>query len=576
MATAAIPYRFRTCESTGLRVHVDAEALLKVNAVLAVVFLAMAGTAALLVLLTRWPALHLLDPVWFYRLLTFHGANALLFWMIFFEMAILYFAGPIVLNSRLPAPSLGWLAAVLMLGGAVLADVMILTGQADVLFTAYAPLRAHPLFYLGYILFAVGALIVVGLFFASLVVARAEGTYQGSVPLVTFGGLTAAIIALVTIFGGVITFVPAFFWSLGVLPNLDPAVYRLNFWLIGHPSQQINVSAMVAVWYLLASLTVGATAVSEKVSRIAFTLYILFINIASAHHLLVDPGLSPAWKIWNTSYAMHLAVLASMIHGLSVPAAIEVALRRRGFNRGLFEWLWRAPWGNPAFAALVLSVIIFGVIGGISGVVFGTEQISIISHNTYRIVGHFHGTVVGGTTLAFMGLTYYVIPLIFRRQVVWSTLARIQPYLFGIGIVIMTISMVMAGTYGVPRRHWDIDLSLAPAGLKFAFDAPAYLFLTLTTLGGILAVLGGALYVLITVVSVFAGPVVERIPIPSLGPIPAVAGGQDVPEAQGASQARVAHADIRGTLTLNFLFLGIFVVYYLLNWKWLADVWPVR
>ena len=31
---------------------------------------------------------------------------------------------------------------------------------------------------------------------------------------------------------------------------------------------------------------------------------------------------------------MYLAVLASMIHGLTVPGSIEVAQRRKGFNQG--------------------------------------------------------------------------------------------------------------------------------------------------------------------------------------------------------------------------------------------------
>ena len=38
-----------------------------------------------------------------------------------------------------------------------------------------------------------------------------------------------------------------------------------------------------------------------------------------------------------------------------------------------------------------------------------------------------------GTTLAFMAMTYLVIPLIFRRELVMPRLARWQPYLFGIG-----------------------------------------------------------------------------------------------------------------------------------------------
>ena len=69
-----------------------------------------------------------------------------------------------------------------MLAGAVTVEAMMWTGRADVLFTSYVPLRAEPTFYLGVILFAVGALVTVGVFFANLVVARREQTYRGSLP----------------------------------------------------------------------------------------------------------------------------------------------------------------------------------------------------------------------------------------------------------------------------------------------------------------------------------------------------------------------------------------------------------
>ena len=80
---------FRTCQYTGLKVDVAAQTLIKANAVAAVVFLAVGGLMGLLVALTRWPAVHLLPAEWFYLVLTGHGANVLLFWIIFFEMAVL-------------------------------------------------------------------------------------------------------------------------------------------------------------------------------------------------------------------------------------------------------------------------------------------------------------------------------------------------------------------------------------------------------------------------------------------------------------------------------------------------------
>ena len=289
-------------------------------------------------------------------MVTFHGLNMLILWILFFEIAVLYFAATVLLKTRLASATVAWIGFALMLTGAVLIDVMVLSGSADVMFTAYAPLRAHQLHYLGIILFAVGALVGVINFFATVYIAKRDKTYKGSVPLVVFGAITAAIIAVVTLLHGAATFVPTWLWSIGVLPSMDPAVYRLLFWGLGHQSQQVNVAAMVSVWYLMSALTVGGKVLNQAVSRTAFLFYILFINLASAHHLLVDPGVGAGWKIWNTSYAMYLAVLASMIHGYTVPASVEVALRKQGHNKGLFGWLGAAPWRNPGFSGFFLSL----------------------------------------------------------------------------------------------------------------------------------------------------------------------------------------------------------------------------
>lgn len=501
---------FRTCKITGLKVHLPAEQLIKINAVSAVVSLLIGGILALLVILTRWPTTHLLDFKAYYQALTAHPLNMLVFWIVFFEIALLYFTGAVLLNARLAAPRLGWIAYILMVAGALLLEytVLIVGNENIVMFTSYPPLKASPLFYLGYILFAVGALIGVCLFFATLYNAKREGTYKGSLPLVTYGAAAAAILAVETLLFGAITFLPTFFWSIGMYTSIDPQMYRLLFWGFGHSTQQINVAAMVATWYALVALTVGGKSVSEKFSRSAFMLYILFINVASEHHLLWDPGLTPAHKVWNTSYIMGLAVLASLMHAYAIPAAIEAALRRKGFNKGLFDWLRNAPWGNPGFSALVFSVIGFGFLGGLTGLIVGTEQLSLRTHNTWSIPGHFHGTVVSGTTLAFMGITYYVIPLIFRREIAFPGLAKLQPYIFALGIYALSFFMMAAGVYGVPRRHWDI-VGFGGSPFAFDFDPTAMFFVTLAAIGGIIAVIGGAIFVLIAVVSVFFGKRME-------------------------------------------------------------------
>jgi len=557
---------FRTCPTTGLKVDLAAEKLIKVNAVAAVVFLAIGGLFGLLVALTRWPEVHLLPADFFYLALTAHGLDVLLVWIIFFEMAVLYFASAVLLGSRLAAPKFAWAGFVLMLVGALITNVVVLQGGSSVMFTSYVPLKAEPGFYLGIILFAVGALIGCFVFFATLVVARQERTYEGSIPLVTFGAMTAAIIAVFTIASGAIILIPTLLWSLGYVAHIDPILYKTIWWAMGHSSQQINVAAHVSIWYAIAAMTFGAKPLSEKVSRMAFLMYILFLQLASAHHMLVEPGFSSEWKIFNTSYAMYLAVLGSMIHGMTVPGSIEAAQRSRGLNKGMFEWLRKAPWGNPAFAGMFMSLVFFGFIGGISGVVMGTEQINLIMHNTLYVPGHFHGTVVAGTTLAFMAITYYLVPLIFRREIKFMAIAKLQPYVFGIGVAGISVFMMGAGTLGVSRRHWDMQF--ADAILPFDYPSAAFLMMGLNGMSAVLAALGGVMFVVVVVGSVFFGRKLEKDEKPSYPEVPP----QSAVVAQHGSSESLK---IPGTTMLVAIFFIAFVLYYFVNWKYLSEVWPL-
>ena len=126
---------------------------------------------------------------------------------------------------------------------------------------------------------------------------------------------------------------------------------------------------------------------------------------------------------------------------------------------------------------MFISLIGFGFLGGISGVMMGTEQLNLIIHNTIYVPGHFHATVVVGTTLAFMALTYFLIPTLFRREIMFPKLAKWQPYLFGLGMSGFALFMMGAGTLGVPRRHWDMTFAGNPLGYEFA--GTAYLMMGL-------------------------------------------------------------------------------------------------
>ena len=557
---------YRTCPRTGLQFEAQAEKLMIANAFMAVVALLVGGLLAIGVVLTRWPAVHWLPADTFYMVLTAHGIDMLIFWIIFFEVAVLYFASSTLLRCRLATPKIAWAAYALMLIGAIVNNVSVFQGSSSVMMTSYVPMMAHWSFYLGLILFAVGALIACFVFFGTLVVAKREKTYQGSVPLVTFGAITAAIIAVFTISSGAIILIPTFLMSIGLINEVDPLIYRTIWWAFGHSSQQINVAAHISIWYAVAAIAFGAKPMSERVSRGAFLLYILFLQLASAHHILADPGVSTEWKVVNTSYFMYFAVLGSMIHALSIPGAMEVAQRARGYNKGLFEWLRKAPWSNPTFSGVFIALVGFGFLGGTTGVMMGTEQLNLLIHNTIYVPGHFHATVVVGTTLTFMALTYFLIPSLFRREMIAPGLARLQPYLFGFSMYFFCLVMMGAGTLGVSRRHWDMAFS----GNALAYEWPgaAYLMMGLVGISGVAAIAGGVIYVYVTVGSLLWGKKLDAgVTSPKFTPVARAA-----PTAAAQTYGSAGFV-APGTFVLAMFFLVTFVLYYFVNWKYLGQLW---
>jgi cytochrome c oxidase subunit I len=582
----------RTCNVTGFVIERHGQRLSLAYAVSGVVMLASGGVMAVLIALQR-QGLPISDE-WWYRLVASHGVTMLLFWLLFFEVAGLYWSSTMLLNAPMRAPRLAWANFGMMVLGVLFAQWAMFTGRATVMFTAYPPLTAHPLYYAGVLMFAVGVLVAVILFFTNLVMARRERIYTRSLPLVTYGMAAAAIIAVYALATGAVAYGLLLLQSIDVIEEVDPATYRLFFWGIGHGAQQVNLAAMVAVWYALIGFTLGGRPVNEGLSRFAFLLYIAFIHLGAVHHLLVDPGLGTSHRIMNTSYMLYLAVLASLIHAFSIPAAIEVAQRERGYRRGLFGWLKMGPWREPGFSSLVLSVVYFGFIAGVTGVLMGTMQLNMMIHNTLFVVGHFHSTVVSGTTVAFMGISYYLIPLLTQRRLANIRMARWQPWVFSTGVLILTLAMLLAGRLGVPRRVADLDYTDAPVGVDLFSEGAYPSIMMLVSFGALFAVVGGVMFVWVMVATLlkgertdrpdqglmfaFGGPERERRVAVSSSGDEAVRTSTTVVEKSGRFDRLVERwrdFEAPGTYALVLIFLAWFVLFYLVSHLGLSRLWPV-
>ena len=205
-----------------------------------------------------------------------------------------------------------------------------------------------------------------------------------------------------------------------------------------------------------------------------------------------------------------------------------------------------------------------GQSGGV-GVMQLSEQLNLIIHNTIYVPGHFHATVVVGTTLTFMALTYYLIPVLFKREMIAPKLALWQIYLFGFSMYFFCLVMMGAGTLGVSRRHWD--MAFEGAAMAYEWPGAAYLMMGLVGIG-VVAIIGGALFVYLVLGSLLWGKKLDT----------GVVSNTFTPVQRAAPTAAVqtygsAGFVAPGTFVLAMVFLLAFVLYYFVNWKYLSQLW---
>jgi cytochrome c oxidase subunit 1 len=147
-------------------------------------------------------------------------------------------------------------------------------------------------------------------------------------------------------------------------------------------------------------------------------------------------------------------VIPSFMTAFAIFASFELAARRAG-QRGFIATVRWLPWTNPTFSGAALGMLLF-ILGGFGGIVNASYSMDILVHNTMWIVGHFHVTVGGPVALSFIGAAYSLVPALTGRKLFAPKLALAQTYLWFFGMLMMSISMHIAGLLGSPRRTSDV------------------------------------------------------------------------------------------------------------------------
>jgi len=384
----------------------------------------------------------------YYMLVTAHGVLMALVFTTFFIMGLGYLLARQALD-RLVGTRVAWAGFWIATIGTVMTAVTILTGKATVLYTFYPPLQAHPAFYIGATLLVVGSWIWGGVLLASYRSWRREHP-EAPVPLAMHGLLATVIIWYLATAGLAIEVVGMLIpWSLGWVETVDPVVARTFFWWFGHPLTYFWLVPAYVMWYTVMPREAGGKLFSDPLARMVFVLFILFSTPVGFHHQFMDPGIEAGWKLVHT-FSTYAILYPSLVTAFTVIASMEVAGRMKG-AKGLFDWIGKLPWGDPFFSGVALAMLTFAF-GGFGGAINAAYAMNSMVHNTAWVQGHFHLTVGTAVALTFMGSTYWLLPRLTGRELRLRPLAKVQPYLWFLGMALFSTSYHIAGILGLPRR----------------------------------------------------------------------------------------------------------------------------
>ncbi|WP_374722062.1 b(o/a)3-type cytochrome-c oxidase subunit 1 [Peribacillus tepidiphilus] len=418
----------------------------------AFIALALGGLAGLLQVLVRSGKFELPLGITYYQVLTVHGVLLGLVLTTFFILGFQFAAvsrttGALSNGAR----SAGWIGFWVMTIGTAMAAAMVLLNEASVLFTFYAPLKAHPIFYIGLTLVVVGSWIAGGAMITNYTRWKKQNPGKVS-PLLTFMVVVNTILWIVATIGVAATvLIQILPWSLGLVDTIDVLISRTLFWYFGHPLVYFWLLPAYMCWYVIIPKVIGGKIFSDSLARMSFILFLIFSVPVGFHHQLMEPGIDPAWKFLQVILTF-LVVIPSLMTAFSMFATFEMYGRSKGAT-GLFGWIKKLPWGDARFVVPFIGMVAF-IPAGAGGMVNASHQLNQVVHNTIWVTGHFHLTLATAVVLTFFGISYWLVPHLTGRVLTkkMNKLAIVQGIVWAIGMAFMSSAMHGAGLLGAPRR----------------------------------------------------------------------------------------------------------------------------
>ncbi len=421
---------------------------------LSVAFIALllGGLLGLLQGLNRAGVLQL--PSWanYYQILTAHGLLLVVVLSAFFTIGYFYAALSHTLGGLLPkVRKMAWIGFWMKIFGFVLVVIPVLMNEASVMYTFYPPLAAHPVFYFGLVFIVLGIWMLSSGAFVQ--VANWRKKHKGEhLPILAFFG-TGVFVLLVgaTAFVAVEVLFMIIPWTLGWVDGINVMLSRTLFWAFGHTAVNIWYLTAVSAWYVVIPKIIGGNRWSDLLTRM-IVIPLVIMNITGGfHHQIVDPGISEGIKYMHVFMSLAIG-FPSLMTAYALFRVFERTARRKG-GKGLIGWFKKMPWGDVRFLSPFIAMVAF-IPAGAGGIVQSTNQLDQVVHNTMWVVGHFHLTLGMSVVMTFFGISYWLVPYLSKRVLTpaMNKVGVVQTVIWTIGMVIMAISMHIAGLFGSPRR----------------------------------------------------------------------------------------------------------------------------
>src|SRR5699024_5089835 len=289
----------------------------------AIIALFVCGLMGLLQTLVRSGKFTLPWGIDYYQILTVHGVVLALvlttFFIIGFQFSLMNKTVGISPKQR----NVAWVSFWIMTIGTLMTATTILLGKGSVLYTFYAPLHAHPVFYIGLALVIIGSWIAAFVNFRQLYVWKKAHQGEKS-PLLAFMVTINMIMWVIASMGVAATVLIQFIpWSLGIASTMNVLVSRTLFWYFGHPLVYFWLLAAYMAWYAIIPKIIGGKIFSDALARLSCILFLFFSIPVGFHHQLTEPGIDATWKFVQVSLTF-MVVIPTWMTAFSLFATFEI------------------------------------------------------------------------------------------------------------------------------------------------------------------------------------------------------------------------------------------------------------